>query len=527
MIGADACMSGSFQGLRDTSPRSQPGGSAETRLPPERCVAGTTPGGVPATFPAAAPWSTLGETPSEDSAMTTTALPTTRSEISTDASPARGRIGLVVLGAMASGIALGLVLVLGVFGGGAESDITGGALLALGTGFLLLAGGAVRLTNQPQPWATAPGVAATLAGLAVMVLAPGDHILARAGWVWPVLLVTLVAWSARGAHRFLHDWSRRVLVYPALLVLVVVAAGGAAETVREATESHPAAAGQRYAVNGHELYLHCVGTGAPAVVLFNGLGERTPSWAWVQAALSSTTRVCAFDRAGEGWSGNAAGPQDGPALAADVHDLLRAAGVAPPYVIAGHSVGGTYALVYAKQYPRDVAGMALIDASTPYQFELRTYPGFYAMWRRASALLPTVSRTGLARVTLGTGFGGLPGAARADARRFAASPRDLRGNNAEFEMLPTIFDQAKALTTLGDTPLAVVSAEVGSLPGWPAAQARLAALSTRSSHEIVHGATHAALLEDRRYAAVSSRAIAGVVRAAGAHAISGTATPLG
>src|SRR5690349_10570323 len=95
---------------------------------------------------------------------------------------AKGHIGLVVLGAIAAGLALGLVLVLGVFGGAPEHVITGAALLALGSGFALLAAGARRFSDQPQPWALAPAVGAGLAGLALWVLAPGEHVLALAGW---------------------------------------------------------------------------------------------------------------------------------------------------------------------------------------------------------------------------------------------------------------------------------------------------------------------------------------------------------
>src|SRR6266536_1631804 len=62
--------------------------------------------------------------------------------------------------------------------------------------------------------------------------------------------------------------------------------------------------------------------GSPTVVLFNGLGERTPSWAWVQSAVAQQTRVCTFDRAGQGWSGKAPERQDGHQLAADLHGLL-------------------------------------------------------------------------------------------------------------------------------------------------------------------------------------------------------------
>src|SRR5437868_5564488 len=153
--------------------------------------------------------------------------------------------------------------------------------------------------------------------------------------------------------------------------------------------SHPApASGHTYLVTGNRLYLNCTGSGAPTVVLFNGLGERTPSWAWVQANVSAATRVCSFDRAGEGWSGGQPIAQDGPQMASDAHALLAAAHVPGPYVVAGHSVGGTYALVYADQYPSQIAGVALIDSSTPYQFDLPEYPGDYSMMKRAYALMP-------------------------------------------------------------------------------------------------------------------------------------------
>jgi pimeloyl-ACP methyl ester carboxylesterase len=85
-------------------------------------------------------------------------------------------------------------------------------------------------------------------------------------------------------------------------------------------------------------------------------------------------RVCTYDRAGEGWSDGAADAQDGGQLASDLHGLLRAAHIPGPYVLAGHSVGGTYALLYAAHYPKQVAGLALIDSATPYQFDLPDYP---------------------------------------------------------------------------------------------------------------------------------------------------------
>jgi pimeloyl-ACP methyl ester carboxylesterase len=433
---------------------------------------------------------------------------------STGAAPRkRSRIALVVFGSIAFGFVLGLLLTLVVFAGGEESQITGSALLALGAGFMLLALASSRFTDQPQRWALAPGVAAAVVGLAILLFAPGNRVLGLAGWVWPVLLLVLVGWSFWSARRSLHNWSRRALLYPALFILLLVAIGGAYETVAEATSSNPAPAGRTYLVNGHRLYLNCVGTGAPTVVLFNGLGERTPSWAWVQRELSSTTRVCAFDRAGQGWSGAAPGRQDGHELASDLHGLLNAADISGPYVLAGHSTGGTYALVYAARYPQQVAGVALIDSATPYQFDLPDYPGFYSLWRRASALLPSLSRAGFGRLVLDTGYATLPPDARDALRAFAAEPRELRANHAEFAELRTVFDQAKALTSLGGKPLGVVSADVGQQAGWSEAQAKLAQLSSNSVHRTAHGATHEALLEDGRFAAITSRTIIDVVRA--------------
>ena len=407
------------------------------------------------------------------------------------------RTRFILLASIAVGLGLGLLLELVVFVGAEEAEITGGALLALGAGFSLLAIASTRLTNEPQRWALVPGSAAGLGGALLLALAPGDRILGLAGWVWPALLLAVVTWSVRGARRSLDSWSRRAVLYPSLVVLLLVAAGGAFETVSAAT-STSTAPGRSYLVNGHRLYLNCVGTGQPTVVLFNGLGERTPSWSWVQQRVSATTRVCTFDRASEGWSGAGPARQDGHQLALDVHQLLRVARVPGPYVLAGHSVGGVYALLYAKQYPRDVAGIALIDSATPYQFELPDYPRFYSMARRLYSVMPVLARAGLARLVLGGGF--------------ASSPRELRADQADFEELPTVFDQAKALKSLGAKPLAVVTAGAGEQRGWLTAQKKLARLSSNSTQETVVGATHAALLDDKGFAWFTTRAITRLVR---------------
>src|SRR5690348_1382927 len=237
--------------------------------------------------------------------------------------PRRGHIGLIVLGSVSFGFILGLVLDVLVFGGNREPVITGLALLSLAAGFLMLAELSKRRTDQPQQWARIAALAFAVTGVLVLLLRPSSHLLRLLGWVWPVLLLVIVIWMIRESHRSLHNWSRRAVLYPAFGVLGLVALGGAIETVIEATtKTDPPRGGHTYLVAGHKLYMRCTGAGSPTVVLFNGLGERTPSWAWVQGDVARQTRVCAFDRAGEGWSGAGAGGQDAHQLSSDAHGLL-------------------------------------------------------------------------------------------------------------------------------------------------------------------------------------------------------------
>ncbi len=425
----------------------------------------------------------------------------------------RGHIGLIVLSSIAAGLVLGVVLDVLVFGGSRETVITGLALLSLAVGCLMLAELSARWTDQPQRWARIPALAFGVTGAAVLILRPSGHVLGLLGWVWPILLVVLVVWMFRESRRSLQSWSRRALLYPAFVVLTLVASGGAVETVVEATTSNqPPSGGRTYLVAGHRLYLRCVGSGSPVVILFNGLGERTPSWAWVQGDVARQTRVCVFDRAGEGWSGSGVGGQDAHQLSADVRGLLAAANVPGPYVVAGHSVGGVYALAYAMDYPADVAGVALLDSSTPYQFDLPGYSTFYSVAHRVSGLLPPLARAGIVRAYIGLSGSSLPADARSQAQAFASSPRELSADRVEFAELPTVLRQTKALTSLDGKPLFVLTADVGEQSGWSAAQNRLASLSTNSVHQTTHGATHQALIEDRHYAALSARAIEAVVR---------------
>jgi pimeloyl-ACP methyl ester carboxylesterase len=112
---------------------------------------------------------------------------------------------------------------------------------------------------------------------------------------------------------------------------------------------------------GRRLFLHCVGSGSPTVVLESGAGSNAMQWQEVQSELGRTTRTCAYDRAGIGNSVAPPGVRDARNEIADLRRLLDHVRVDPPYVLVGHSYGGVLALVFAHLHPTEVGGLVLID----------------------------------------------------------------------------------------------------------------------------------------------------------------------
>ncbi|HEX9628168.1 MAG TPA: alpha/beta hydrolase [Acidiferrobacterales bacterium] len=112
-----------------------------------------------------------------------------------------------------------------------------------------------------------------------------------------------------------------------------------------------------------------LGQGSPVVVFENGLGAPMRSWNKVFPEIGKHTTAFAYHRPDYGDSDPASTPRDGAHIVDELRALLRSRGLAPPYVLVGHSLGGLYMQLFARKYPDEVAGLVLVDSTHPTQME--------------------------------------------------------------------------------------------------------------------------------------------------------------
>jgi pimeloyl-ACP methyl ester carboxylesterase len=241
-------------------------------------------------------------------------------------------------------------------------------------------------------------------------------------------------------------------------------------------------------VGGRALRYICGGSGAPTVVVDQGLGISVEhslakplplGWAKVFLEVRKFTRICMYDRAGVGNSDPVPPPRTSLDMMKDLRALVRKAEVAPPYVLVGHSIGGFNVCLYAHKYPKEVAGLVLVDSSHPDQLT------------RLAEVLPPYS----------------PGeAAMLRAFRQRLDPR----SSTEGLDLASSADQVRPIGTLGKLPLVVLShspkqpissetpvdvaAKIEKV--WSELQVDLARLSARSSHVVAAQAGHHIQLDE-------------------------------
>jgi pimeloyl-ACP methyl ester carboxylesterase len=267
-------------------------------------------------------------------------------------------------------------------------------------------------------------------------------------------------------------------------------------------------------IDGCSMHVQSAGSGPPTVVLEAGLGGMSSAWAWIQPELAKFSRVVSYDRAGLGWSETDISPKTAQFAAHRLRTILRCAEALPPFVLVGHSLGGLLVRVFADLYPEEVVGMVQVDAAHPDQhvrsaaIELHMRTGF-----RVLRAVPLLAQLGYIRLTglFNSWAEGLPPRQSAEAMVFLSSSRHLRTTRDESLAWDIICKEVRDTSSLGDIPLAVVTACRAVLPGHPELQEELAALSRDSIHMAVRGANHVTLITRREYAQTVVEAIRIVV----------------
>jgi pimeloyl-ACP methyl ester carboxylesterase len=240
-----------------------------------------------------------------------------------------------------------------------------------------------------------------------------------------------------------------------------------------------------------------VGSGSPTVVLDAGLGGTSLDWALVQAEIGQTTRVCAYDRAGMGWSEPGPQPRTPEQNARELHTLLANAGIEGPFVLVGHSLAGKNVRLFAQFYPDQVAGLVLVDARSEY-VDARTAPaeaqGFKDLYAFLGNVYKAARRVGLMRLIGANvvGDAALSAETRAAIAMVAYSPRSQDAATAEANAREASDAQLAAAPSLGDMPLVVLASEANmtSEPNWPDAQRLLAEMSTQGQLIVPAGSGH-------------------------------------
>jgi pimeloyl-ACP methyl ester carboxylesterase len=284
----------------------------------------------------------------------------------------------------------------------------------------------------------------------------------------------------------------------------------------------PVPPGRLIDVGGYNLHLWCQGGGSPAVILDSGLAGNSLLWACVLPLISWQTQACAFDRPGYAWSDPAPDgvPRTSLQIVQELRLALSGAGVPPPYILVGHSFGAINMLVFAYNFPAEVAGLILVDPSHPEMMErVPGVPSAEAM-QRSYGVLASLGRIGLLRWLgplllkrlLPQGKQVLPAGVWEALVAFVSRPDDYRTASREVSFGPQSFKQAQGGPgSLGDLPLEVLSSErwvTGKITPMKQAAAQLhvelAALSTRGRYLTVSDCDHADLPVTRPDAVAAS-----------------------
>ena len=285
-------------------------------------------------------------------------------------------------------------------------------------------------------------------------------------------------------------WIRRIFVSLVIVIASAAAVGAVYQRVEERRDlARTPAPGQLVDVGGYRLHIWCKGSGEPAVILESGLGDDAFIWSDVHKRVAQFARVCAYDRAGMGYSDGSPASRTSQHIAAELATLLTMAHLGGPVVLVGASSGGLNVRMFAFEYPARTAGLVLVDSSHEGQSASFSTPPL-------APLFPWAGSLGVFRVLDVMGFGPSDRVPE-DVRRFqqATAYRTARfqAMYGELIAIPESAAQVRASRSRPlTTPLIAVASGRNSTRDkqWDGFQRDLATLSSRGCHIVAEKAGH-------------------------------------
>jgi pimeloyl-ACP methyl ester carboxylesterase len=302
-------------------------------------------------------------------------------------------------------------------------------------------------------------------------------------------------------------WTLRLLV--ALSGFLILAAGSGATWQWLATRKDLASTplpGRLVDVGGHKLHLWCMGVGAPAVILENGLGGSSAAWGFVQPEVARFTHVCSYDRAGMGYSDPGPSPRTARRIAGELAELVDRSGIGGPVVLVAASIGGFSVRVFASDHLDRVAGLVLVDAS--HEDQVHEVP-------LLARFVPLLASVGVLRL-LDISFGLRPESLPPSTRRFArATSFRTAGYQAAADEIIHIRESAsevRASRRKLSIPVVVVSGARGADATWRDLQRDQVTLSVRGCQIIAEQSGHVVAIDQPHVVVDAIRAIVDVAR---------------
>jgi len=257
-------------------------------------------------------------------------------------------------------------------------------------------------------------------------------------------------------------WIRRIVLALMGFIVLAIIFGGIYEAVgrRNAAREFPPP-GKMVDIGGRRIQLDCRGSGSPVVVFESGLGiDGALSWSAVQDSVAQTTRACTYSRAGIMWSDPSDGPQNGKAIAEDLHAVLKQAGEQPPFVLVGHSLGGPYIMTYTTYFGMDVAGLVFVDASHPDQVQrFKTVTAEVSSSNMLYKLGAVLARIGAVRAAIPFFCKGVPHQPVRSVQAMSAyASTSLDAMLKEMDACNQTLAEAGTFRRLGNRPLFVLTA---------------------------------------------------------------------